>query len=287
MDPDASRGELSPVRHEVVELACDPQGIGVEQRQILLARHREHVVHRLHSLLVLVPLEEREVRDPAQREHALVREPEPVSKMQPQPVQTLEDHRILVGDKECVVALLRPERVLQGFSLLGGEELGDRTRKTSVRDLEVGEAACPAGRRDGGQVVYLPARQVAQGPDGNAAHRSTGLDGAPEDLELALARDLRDVSDLQPEANVRLVRTEPVHRLAVGQARERILEDLLLGKAFHYLQVQALDEVEHFDLRGVAHLQVELGVLGLPIAALVLVAQGACDLKVPLESGDH
>jgi hypothetical protein len=48
-----------------------------------------------------------------------------------------------------------------------------------------------------------------------------------------------------------------------------------------------LDEVQDLVLGGVAHLEVELGVLWLAVAALVLVAQGRGDLEVPLEAGDH
>jgi hypothetical protein len=41
------------------------------------------MVHWLYTLLVLVPLKEREVCYPAQGEHLRVDEPEPISKMEP------------------------------------------------------------------------------------------------------------------------------------------------------------------------------------------------------------
>ena len=55
----------------------------------------------------------------------------------------------------------------------------------------------------------------------------------------------------------------------------------------HDLRVEAFDEVQDLVLRRVAHLQVELGVFGLAVAALVLVAQRAGYLEVAFEAGDH
>ena len=54
-----------------------------------------------------------------------------------------------------------------------------------------------------------------------------------------------------------------------------------------YLRVEAFHEVEDLVLGRVAHLEVELGVFGLPVAALVLVAQGAGYLEVAFEAADH
>ena len=73
----------------------------------------------------------------------------------------------------------------------------------------------------------------------------------------------------------------------VGEAREGFREQLLVREAFDYFDVQALDEVEDLLLGRVAHLDVELGVLGLAVAALVLVPERPRDLEVPLEAGDH
>ncbi len=83
MDPYAPRCKLRPVGDEVVELPRNLQGVGVQKRQILFARHGEHMVHWLYAFLVLVPLEEREVCHPAQREHLPVGEPKPIPEMEP------------------------------------------------------------------------------------------------------------------------------------------------------------------------------------------------------------
>ena len=49
----------------------------------------------------------------------------------------------------------------------------------------------------------------------------------------------------------------------------------------------ALDRFEHVLLRDEAHLDVDLGVLRLPVAAQVLVAEGARQLVVAVVAGDH
>ena len=99
--------------------------------------------------------------------------------------------------------------------------------------------------------------------------------------------DLGYVPELQAKADVRFVRAETVHRLGVGEAGKWFGEKLLLGKLLDYLRVEAFHEVEDLILGRVAHLEVELGVFGLPVAALVLVAQGAGNLEVAFEAGDH
>ena len=48
-----------------------------------------------------------------------------------------------------------------------------------------------------------------------------------------------------------------------------------------------LDEGHHGRLVDEAHLEVELGELGLAVAAQVLVAEAARDLEVAVDAGDH
>src|SRR5215218_2552066 len=110
MYPHTPRRELRAVGHKVVELADDLQRIRIEQGHILLAWHGEHMMHRLDAPLVLVPLEEREVRHPAHTEHVRVGQPEPVPEMEPQAAQALEDYGVLVRDEEQPVTLPPFER---------------------------------------------------------------------------------------------------------------------------------------------------------------------------------
>ncbi len=67
VDPDRARGQLHAVAHQVVEVALHLAGPALEVVEEPLLRHGEHVVRGVPLLLLLVPLEEREVDDPAER----------------------------------------------------------------------------------------------------------------------------------------------------------------------------------------------------------------------------
>src|SRR5829696_324246 len=287
MDPHTPRGELSAVGYEVVQLADDLQRVGIEQRQIVFARHGEHVVHRLDAPLVLVPLEEREVRHPAHTENVRVGEPEAVSEVEPQAAQALEDDGVLVRDEEQPVAFSGPERFAQSCLLLLREELRDGALQAIRLHQKVGQAPGPSRGCDGGEVVELPAGQVPQSADRDAAHRAARFYGPREDLELRIGGELRDVVELQAEADIRLIRAEAVHRLGVGKAGEGFGEESLLRELLDDPAVEAFDEVQDLVLRRVAHLQVELRVFGLAVPALVLVAQCAGYLEVSFEASHH
>src|SRR5919202_4775735 len=210
-----------------------------------------------------------------------------IPEVEPQAVQAFGDDGIFVRHEEHVVAAFGPERLAQRLLLSGREELGDRPGELVFFDEEVSEPTGAAGRRDGGQLVELAAREVPEIPDGDAAHRPAGLDRAAEDLELRGAGYLADVSQLQAEADVGLVGAEASKRLCVGEAREGFVEDLLAAEFLYDLDIEALDELQDLLLGCVAHLEVELGVLGLPVASLVLIAQSPGYLEVALEASDH
>src|SRR5215211_7384753 len=155
--PHAPRSELGAVGDQVVELADDFEGVGVEQGNVFLARQGEHVVHRLDAPIVLVPFEEREVRHPAHAEHFGVGEPEAVSEVEPQAAEALEYDGVLVRDEEHPVALCGAERRAQGLLLLRGEELRDGAPQAIGLYLEVGQAPGTARGRDRGELVDLSA----------------------------------------------------------------------------------------------------------------------------------
>ena len=96
------------------------------------------------------------------------------------------------------------------------------------------------------------------------------------------------VDELHPEAQVGLVRAEAVDRLVVGEARER---DSWIGRSGVVARVTSMAIVSTKAITVVlvdeAHLEVELGELGLAVAAQVLVAVAARDLEVAVDAGDH
>ena len=75
-------------------------------------------------------------------------------------------------------------------------------------------------------------------------------------------------------------------RLVVGQDRERDLLDRPVGRwPRRDLDRHRLDEAHDGRLVDEAHLEVELGELGLAVAAQVLVAVAPGDLEVAIDAG--
>ena len=98
----------------------------------------------------------------------------------------------------------------------------------------------------------------------------------------------RQVDQLHPEPDVRLVRAVALERLLEGQDRERrLLDGPVRDGRPRDLDRHRLDERHHGRLVDEAHLEVELGELGLAVAAQVLVAVAAGDLEVAIDAGDH
>ena len=139
-----------------------------------------------------------------------------------------------------------------------------------------------------GQLVELPARVVP------AARRADRVDGAAagerigEDAKVHAAEGFAQVDQLHAEAQIGLVRSISAHRLFVGKAREwgllnRPIREHLPADAGHHL----LDDGHHVFGSHEAHLDVDLGVLQLAVAARVLVAIGARQLVVAVVAGDH
>ena len=93
VDPEGAAGELDPVAHEIVCERGRAPGVDVEQPLARLGRPRERVVHRSPAVLVVVPLEHREIRHPEELPEALVDEPELAAEVEPQRAEHAGDHR--------------------------------------------------------------------------------------------------------------------------------------------------------------------------------------------------
>ena len=155
--------------------------------------------------------------------------------------------------------------------------IGDRSSPDGLDD-QVGEALASPLLREGLQLVDVLARHGHAG-NGEPAHDAARLDRRAEDAELRAAHGLADVADLEPVAQVRLVRAVAAHHLGVRQPRERQLE-LDAGDLLPDLGVQPLAERQHVLALDEAHLDVELGELELAVGALRLVPEAAGDLVV-------
>ena len=131
----------------------------------------------------------------------------------------------------------------------------------------------------------LPRVELLARLSGAAGHDDRADVRRLEHPELGVGEVVGALGELEAEAQVRLVGAVPPHRLRVGHARERqrdLVADQLPDRGD-----DGLGEGDHVVLLGEAHLDVELGELGLPVGAEVLVAVAAGDLEVPLQAADH
>ena len=94
------------------------------------------------------------------------------------------------------------------------------------------------------------------------------------------------LDELDAEAQVGLVGAVARHRLGVGHARDRARRSRTPISA-PQRRHDGLADRDDVVLVDEAHLDVELGELGLPVGAEVLVAVAAGDLEVALHAGDH
>ena len=136
-----------------------------------------------------------------------------------------------------------------------------------------------------GQPVEVLARELARARV-ETAHDAAAAEDAGEDAELGLRHRVAEVGDLEPEAHVGPVGAVAAHRLVVGHPRPRRRGELEAGRLVDAREhpLDRLDDVVFLDE---AHLEVELGELGLAVGAQVLVAEAAGDLVVALVAGDH
>ena len=114
---------------------------------------------------------------------------------------------------------------------------------------------------------------------------SAGVDRALEDLEVGLLRQLGDVLQFHGEAEVGPVAAEALHRLGVGHPLD--LGDVDVEHLLPHPPDQPFVGRHHVVLLDEGHLHVELGELGLPVGAGVLVAEAADDLHVLLAARGH
>ena len=153
---------------------------------------------------------------------------------------------------------------------------------------EVDEALRAVALGEIGQLVELLARVVADARRHDAEDGPAGRDRLGEDAEVDLADRIGQVGELHAEADVGLVGSVSVHGLREGQPREGLVQQRPIGK--HLLRDagdDALDGRDDVLLGHEAHLDVDLGVLRLAVAAQVLVAVGVGELVVAVVAGDH
>ncbi len=162
-----------------------------------------------------------------------------------------------------------------------GQVLRDRSAELAVLlDQHVGEALGPALLGP-----LLPGVELLARLGGAAGHHHRADVLRLEHPERGVGEEVGALDELLAHPEVGLVGAEPAHRLGVGHPRHRPRH--LDPDQLPHLGEHVLHQGDHVVLLDEAHLDVELGELGLPVGAEVLVAVAARDLVVALHAGHH
>ena len=215
---------------------------------------------------------------------------EPPRELEPQRAEHLRGDGRGVGDDQQQIAGPGVQRAADRVGLTRGQELRDRRAPCRLGGIAVLHerpdeplGAVLLGHL--GQLIEILARQLARaGVD--PAHDPAARQRAGEDLELAVGDRRTEIAQLQPEAGVGTIGAEPADGLGVGHPRPRRRRHVEPG-APEDLADRRLGGLEHVVLLDERQLDVELGELGQPVGAGVLVAKAADDLVVALKAADH
>ncbi len=185
------------------------------------------MVHRAPALLLRVPLEHGEVDHP-QRPPARGDQFQVLPDSESQRAQRIVDDLGAVRAEEHHVAVLRARALENPGDRRITEELDDRGLEAiaplgSLVDLEVGKTLGAIARHESRVVIYLRARHRAAVGHSQRGHASLRiLRGTGKHLEIAVLHQIRDILQLERNAQVRSINAEAAQRLGIGHPRQRI-----------------------------------------------------------------
>ena len=259
----------------------------VEQWDIVGVRHCERMVSSHKALLLVAPLEEREVDNPQALELVLVAQTETVAHLK---TQSAELNACLVGvvarENENKVAILSTHCFLNLCEYLWGVELVYRRLHCAVSvELDVNQALCAYLRTlyEVGNLIELLACVVSATRYADTANILSLM----EYRECARALQyVHELYELHAETQVGLVATETAHSLVPCH----LLQLSRQLNAAYFLEQMAshiLEEVDNVVLVNERHLAVDLSKLWLTVCTQILVAETLCNLEVAVETTDH
>ena len=258
----------------------------VEQWDIIRIWHGEWMVRSHQALLLIAPLEEREVNNPKALEHVLVAQAEAVTHLK---TQRAKLNTCLVSvvttQNQYKVAILGTHHCLDFCEFLWRVELVDATLHSAVSivlDIYQSLGTYLWTLHEIGQLVQLLAAIVSA-----TRHTdTTDILSLIEYREVALAcESILQLYELHTETQVWLITTETAHSLMpchLLQLRKLYATNLLEQVASHLLE-----EVDNIILIYETHLAVNLSKLRLAVGAEVLIAEALCYLEVTVETCYH
>ena len=291
VDTDGATADLVAVADEVVGIGQGRSRIGVEGVDAAGGGAGEGVVHRgpcpvadghvARALGLLGRLEQWGVDDPAERPVTRFVEVTALADLQAGCAEQFLGGGTGTGGEEDRVSGVGPDLPCDSGLLGLGDVLGDRATQCAVLGhRDVGKTLGAAGTGP-----LLPGVELATWLGGTARHDDGTDVGRLEHPERGVGEEVGDLGDLVAESQVGLVGAETVHGVVPGDALQRGLN--VHSDELPALPHDLLGQGNDVVLLDEAHLDVELGELGLAIGAEVLVTVASRDLVVTLHAGDH
>ena len=231
VDSDRAATHFDTIDHHIVGVGSHLTGIGLQQRDVLLHRHGEGVVHRHIAPLLLAPLEEREVDHPEALEVHRVHKALTAAHLETETSQLSPTlHRIITTEDQDQVTRLCLHGIAQGSSLLLGVELIDTALDAAILvDARIDQSL---GTHLRALHVVSQLIELLAGIAGTALDTdTTDVGSLIEDPKSGLGDRLLELHDPHVEAHIRLIRAVVLHRILPVhlEVRLRLLnaEDLL------------------------------------------------------------
>ncbi len=285
--------DLAAVQHQVVGAAAGACVVTTLPQTAVGAYER--VVERLQLAGERVALEQRTADQPNELVVLSFQQLEVPGELPAKLPARLKGGDLRAGQEQQEVALPGVQPLDQVGGDVGREVLDDVGCKLPSGHAHPGQTAHAVGLGPIDEPVDLAAADHGVvgrsgmrvfGPDVHADDLAALGQHPVEDLIVGTLRDVCDVVQLQPVADVRGVGAVAVHRVVEGHAGERdrqlLSVDVLPHACQHVLYV-ALDVALVHE----RHLHVDLGELRLPVGAGILVAEASRHLIVAVEAADH
>ena len=228
VDADAAAGDLPAVAGDVVGVAAHLARVVVEQRQVFVLHRCEEVMRRLPALALVVPLDEREVDDERELERVAVDQSELGAERAAQRIERglhacgraglQRLHAAGSGDDQQHVAGRRAGALAERFCQIEADVLqhgrahlliGQRFERAGIGDRD--EALRAERLRRLCERIDLLAAELGGAGHADALDGAAALGRAAEHGELGAGDEVREVDQLQPEAQIRLVAAEAPH----------------------------------------------------------------------------
>ncbi len=297
MDTDRATAEFHAVHHDVVVLAADFLGVGLEQRDVVGHGCGERMMAGIPAVLFAVEPEQRKFDDPEEielirRNRQLALRLEHVGAIEPDLAEDFARGQPLIGGEQDQVAFLDLELGDKRLLLGVVEKLYNRRFPldgSTVRpflDLDVGKTFRAKTLGVFGHRLDLALRRAGHAFRVHGFHHAAVGNRAAEHLEGARLEFLGEIHEFHAKTSVGLVNAVAVQRFLEADALER-RGHVRVECSFPDALEQTFDERVNVFAFNEAHFDVQLRELGLTIGAQILVAITARELKIFLHARDH